>query len=96
MVNQRIQRWKRLKFPCASRKTDTKIKGIPLVITYCPLLKDFPSVIRKRLHILYLNKEVNEITGQENWEATLLGLNRTPQKGQLDRLNVMVNNVKYT
>ena len=63
------------------------MKGIPLVITYHPLLKDFASVIRKHLYILYLSKEVKEIftpvpvvsfRGQENWEAILLGLNCTP------------------
>ena len=48
-------------FPCTLRKRDTKMKGIPLVITYYPLLKDFPRVIRKHLHILYLNKEDKEI-----------------------------------
>ena len=37
------------------------MKGIPLVITYHPLLKDFASVIRKHLYILYLSKEVKEI-----------------------------------
>ena len=37
------------------------MKGIPLVITYHPLIKDFASVIRKHLYILYLNKEVKEI-----------------------------------
>ena len=51
----------KLKFPCTSRKRDTKMKGIPLVITYHPLLKDFASVIRKHLYILYLSKEVKEI-----------------------------------
>ena len=32
-----------------------------LVITYHPLLRDFASVIRKHLYILYLSKEVKEI-----------------------------------
>ena len=32
-------------FPCTLRKRDTKMKGIPLVITYHPLLKDFARVI---------------------------------------------------
>ena len=50
----------KVKFPCTSRKTETKMKGIPLVITYHPLIKDFASVIRKHLYILYLNKEVKE------------------------------------
>ena len=37
------------------------MKGIPLVITYHPLLKHFASVIRKRLYSLFLNKQVKEI-----------------------------------
>ena len=39
------------------------MKGILLVITYHPLLKDFASVIRtrKHLYILNLSKEVQEI-----------------------------------
>ena len=48
-------------FPCTLRKRDTKMKGIPLVITYHPLFKGSASVIRKHLCILYLNKEVKEI-----------------------------------
>ena len=51
----------KVKFPGTSRKIDTKIKGILLVITYHPLLKDFASVIRNHLYILYLNKEVKKI-----------------------------------
>ena len=35
------------------------MKGIPLVMTYHPLLKAFASVIRK--HVLSMNKEVKEI-----------------------------------
>ena len=46
----------KVKFSCTSRKRDTKMKGIPLVITYHPLLKDFAGVIRKHLYILYMNK----------------------------------------
>ena len=37
------------------------MKGVPLVITYHPLLKEFAIVIRKYLDILYFNKEVKEI-----------------------------------
>ena len=51
----------KIKFSCTSRKRDTKIKRIPLVITYHPLLKEFANVIRKHLHTLYLNKDVKEI-----------------------------------
>ena len=48
----------KVKFPCTSKKRDSKMKGIPLVITHHLLLKDFASAIRKHLYILYLNKEV--------------------------------------
>ena len=51
----------KVKFPCTSIKRDTKMKGIPLVITYHPLLKGFASVSRKHLHVIYLKKEVKEI-----------------------------------
>ena len=52
----------KVKFLCTSRKRDTGIlKGIPLVITYHPLLKDLASVIRKHLYFLYLNKEVTQM-----------------------------------
>ena len=37
------------------------MKGIPLVITYYPLLKDFTCVVRKHLYIFYLSKEVKRI-----------------------------------
>ena len=33
----------KVKFPCTSRKRDTKMKGIPLVISYYSLFKDFDS-----------------------------------------------------
>lgn len=72
----------------ASRKTDTKVKVIDLFFTYHPFLKDFASDISKHLYILYLDKKVKKKSlplvpwfhseGQENWEATLLGLNCTP------------------
>ena len=51
----------KVKFPYTSRKRDNKMKEIPLVITYHSLLKDFASVIRKHLYILFLCKEVKEI-----------------------------------
>ena len=58
LINQEVEK---VKFPCTSRKKDTKMKGIPLIITYHSLLKDFASMIRKHLYILYLSKEVKKI-----------------------------------
>ena len=86
----------KVKFQCTSRKRDTKMKGILLVITYHPLPKEFTSVIRKHLYILCLIKEVKEIFtpgtmvsfqwAKKKWEAILLQLNSAALKGQLDRL----------
>ena len=80
------------------------MKGIPLVIIYDPLLKDFASAIRKDLYILYLTKEVKEIftpgplvslQRAKKLGSYLVRLNCTRQNGQLDRLNVVVNGVKF-
>ena len=66
-LNRRYPKWlihtevEKVKFSCTLRKRDTKMKGIPLVITYHLLLKDFASAIRKDLYILYVNREVKEI-----------------------------------
>ena len=80
------------------------MKGIPLVITYHPLLKDFASVIRKHLYILYLSKEVKEIftpgpmvsfRGARKLGNYLVRAKLYPINGQLGCLNVMVNSVKF-
>ena len=36
-------------------------KGIPLVVTYHPLLKSLSAIIDKKLSILYMNKEVKKV-----------------------------------
>ena len=46
------------------------MKGIPLVITYHPLLKDFASVSLLLVPWFHFAE-------QENWEANLLGINCT-------------------
>ena len=50
----------KVKFPNSSRDKKNKTNGIPLVITYHPLLKDFGKVIQKHLHLLHMNDEVKE------------------------------------
>ena len=84
--------------------TAKKMKGIPLVITYYHLLKDFGSVNRQHLYILYLNKQVKEIftpgamvsfRGKRKLGSYLLRANFYPIECQLDCLNVMVNVVKF-
>ena len=36
-------------------------KGIPLVVTYHPLLKSLSKIISKNLHLLYLDEEVKRV-----------------------------------
>ena len=50
----------KVKFSNASGDKKTKTNGIPLVITYHPLLKDFTKVIKKHLHLLHMNDEVKK------------------------------------
>ena len=92
----------KVKFPCSSRKRETKMKRIPLVITYNPLLKDFDSVIRKQLYILCLSTKVKEVftpglmvsfRGARKLGSYLVRAKL--KNGQLDGLNVMVNGVKF-
>ena len=76
-----------VKFPWTLRKRDNKMKGILLVITYHPFLKNFASVIKKHfifsIWVKKLKKSLLLVPwfhseGQENWEAILLRLNCTP------------------
>ena len=94
----------KVKFHCTSRKRDTKMKGILLVITYHPLPKEFTSVIRKHLYILCLIKEVKEIFTPGTmvsfqWAKKMGSYLVTAKFCRLERsagsFNVMANGVKF-
>ena len=38
-------------------KTKKKFKGVPLVITFHPLINDFGNIIHKNLYLLYMDQE---------------------------------------
>ena len=66
MVGYLIQRGKRLHFR-VHRQRDTKMKGIPLIMTYHPLLRNFASVIRKHVYIVYfilMGKKIGKLSFQ--------------------------------
>ena len=48
----------KVKFPNTCGDKKTKTNGIPVFITYHPLLKDFAKVIKKHLNLLHKNDEV--------------------------------------
>ena len=50
----------KVKFRNTSGAKKTKTNGVPLVITYHPLLKDLAKVIKKHLHLLHMNYEVKK------------------------------------
>ena len=37
------------------------IKGVPFMLTYHPLLKKSNYIIRKHIHLLYMNEEVKKV-----------------------------------
>ena len=99
-----IQRWKRLNFRVHREKRDAKMKGIPLVITYHYLLKDFATVIRKYLYILYLNKQVKKnftpgpvvsFRGARKLGSYFARTKLYPLQRSVGTLNLMVNGVKF-
>ena len=42
-------------------KTKKKSKGVPLVITFHPLLKDFGHLIHKNMYLLYMDQEAQRV-----------------------------------
>ena len=44
-----------------SNDKNHNVKGIPLVVTYYPLLKCLSAIINKNLSILYMEKEVEKV-----------------------------------
>ena len=42
-------------------KAKKKSKGVPLVITFHPLLKDFGNIIHKNLYLLYMDQDAQRV-----------------------------------
>ena len=42
-------------------KTNKKSKGVPLVTTFHPLLKDFVNILQKNLYLLYMDQEAQRV-----------------------------------
>ena len=55
-----MRRLAKLNFFDTSGNKIIEINGIPLLITYQPLLKGFAKVLNKHLHPLYMNEEVKK------------------------------------
>ena len=43
------------------------IKGVPFMLTYHPLLKKSNYIIRKHIHLLYMNEEVKKCFDLDPW-----------------------------
>ena len=55
---------RKVKFSNLRRKSNDKnhnMKGMPLVVTYHPLLKSLSAIIDKNQSILYMDKEVKRV-----------------------------------
>ena len=42
-------------------KSSNKNKGVPFLLTYHPLLKKLNYIIKKQIHLLYMNGEVKKV-----------------------------------
>ena len=51
---------KKVIFNRNSGKSSNKSKGVPFVLTYHPLLKKVDYIIRKHIHLFYVNDEVKK------------------------------------
>ena len=47
---------KKVIFKISSGKSDNKNKGVPFALTYHPLLKKVNYIIRKLIHLIYMNE----------------------------------------
>ena len=52
---------KKVKFSKISSTRKGNAKGVPLVVTYHPGLKNFNQIINKNLHLLYMDQEVKKV-----------------------------------
>ena len=52
---------KKVKFSKISSTRKDNAKGVPLVVTYHPGLKNINQIINKNLHLLYMDQEVKKV-----------------------------------
>ena len=52
---------KKVKFSKISSTRKDNTKGIPLVVTYHPGLKNIHNIINRNLHLLYLGQEITKV-----------------------------------
>ena len=58
LIRSEMNKVKFLNFRPKNSDSNHNMKGIPLVVTYHPLLKSFSGIIDKNLSILHMDKEV--------------------------------------
>ena len=58
---------KKVKFSKISSTRKDNAKGVPLVVTYHPGLKNINQIINKNLHLLYMDQEVKKVFHQSPW-----------------------------
>ena len=61
LISSEMSKVKFSKLRLKSNDKNQNIKGIPLVVTYHPLLKSFSAIIAKNLSILHMDIEVKKV-----------------------------------
>ena len=101
ITNGEIKKVKFKKQVFSSRGVVTK--GVPLVITYHPLLKSLGTILYKHLYLLLIDKEVKKVfhvapivsfKSARKLSSLLVELNFIYYRGQWDHLNVTNPDVK--
>ena len=85
-------------------KSSNKNKGVPFVLTYHPLLKKVNYIIRKHIHLLYMNEEVKKVfqpgpmvsfRRPRNLSIYLVRAKLYPMERIQDLVNAKVTGVRY-
>ena len=61
LINSEISKVKFSNLRLKSNDKNHNMKGIVLVLTYCPMLKSLSAVVDKSLSILYMDNEVRKV-----------------------------------
>ena len=61
LISSEMNKVKFFNLRLKSNDKNHNMKGIPLVVTYHPLLKFLSAIITKNLSILHINKEVKKV-----------------------------------
>ena len=79
---------KKVKFSKISSTRKDNAKGVPLVVTYHPSLKNINQIINKNLYLLYMDQEVKKVFTSKSMVSFC-------SARKVSRLNVRIKGVRH-